>query len=199
MNTPSHFLITAALEKALPRLQMVKGAILWGAVAPDLPLWVISLISILYYHLILGWETSEAFRFVFAELYFQNQFWIVSHNLLHAPVLLMLGLTFVWYKRHRLDLRNNLRDRWLLWFLLACLLHTLIDIFTHANDGPLIFFPLEWTIRFQSPVSYWDSRHYGRAFRLFEQALDGALLVYLYGQWVVRYLDKLIRSLSQSK
>lgn len=189
MNTPSHFLMTAALEKACPRLQIAKGAFLLGAVAPDLPLWIISLISMLYYHLILGWKTSEAFRFIFRELYFHNPIWIISHNFLHAPVLLLIGFTWVWSTRRHPDFPS----RWLLWFLLACLLHTLVDIFTHANDGPLIFFPLEWTIRFQSPVSYWDPRHYGQEFGLFELALDSGLLIYLYSHRAVRWLGKLIR------
>ena len=54
--------------------------------------------------------------------------------------------------------------RWgpaLFWFAAACMLHTLIDIPLHYDDGPLVFYPLNWQARFYSPVSYWDPRRYG--------------------------------------
>ncbi|MBW4541248.1 MAG: hypothetical protein KME43_19230 [Myxacorys chilensis ATA2-1-KO14] len=90
MNTPSHFLMTAALDKALPRVPIVKRAFLLGAIAPDLPLWLLSIGSILYYHLILGWTRAETARLMFDDLYFHHPFWIASHNLLHSPLLLLI-------------------------------------------------------------------------------------------------------------
>ncbi|MGK7900260.1 MAG: hypothetical protein AB4352_02390 [Hormoscilla sp.] len=42
MNTPSHFLVNAALEKILPRLAIAKSAFLLGSIAPDLPLYILS-------------------------------------------------------------------------------------------------------------------------------------------------------------
>ena len=68
---------------------------------------------------------------------------------------------------------------WLFWFFAACFVHSVIDILTHAMDGPLILFPFNWSLRFQSPVSYWDPAHYGTQFTIFELTLDVALLVYL--------------------
>jgi hypothetical protein len=65
-----------------------------------------------------------------------------------------------------------------------------IDILTHVNDGPLLFFPFDWTVRFHSPVSYWDSAHYGREFGVCALALDLVCLGYLGGVrfwgWFVR-------------
>ena len=190
MNTPSHFLMTAALEKSLPKVAIVKSAFLFGSIAPDLPLWILSLSGIIYYHFFKGWSLADTASYMFGELFFQNPFWISSHNFFHSPVILLLGLSLVWYLR---DHPSFLR-RWLLWFLLACLLHSVVDIFTHADDGPLLFFPLEWTIRFQSPVSYWDHRYYGKEFGIFERVLDVALLLYLVTPWMYRHLRNLIRS-----
>ncbi|MBP7590472.1 MAG: cobalamin biosynthesis protein CobQ, partial [Chloroflexi bacterium] len=58
-------------------------------------------------------------------------------------------------------------------------LHTAVDIFTHADDGPVLTFPLDWHTRFKSPISYWDPAHYGRLVRLLEHLLDLLLVVWL--------------------
>lgn len=188
MNTPSHFLMTAALDKSLPRVPIVKSAFLLGSVAPDLPLWILSIGSISYYHFLQGWSLRDTFSFIFGELYFHNPFWIASHNFLHSPILLLLSLSLLWRSRRNIGSPS----RWFFWFLLACLLHSVVDIFTHADDGPLLFFPLEWTIRFHSPISYWDPQYYGREFRIFERVLNAVLLLYLFGSRICQYLRSLI-------
>lgn len=190
MNTPSHFLITAAIERALPRVPIVKTAFLLGSVAPDLPLWLLSIGGILYYHLILGWSTADTASLLFDTLYFHNPFWIAAYSLLHAPLILLTGILLVWPTRRNIGSRS----RWGFWFLLACSLHSLIDIFTHANDGPLLLFPLNWTIRFNSPLSYWDDRYYGKEFQWFELGLDIVLLLYLVTPRLYRCLSTLRRS-----
>ncbi|CAN5836940.1 hypothetical protein BH24DEI2_BH24DEI2_16360 [soil metagenome] len=89
-------------------------------------------------------------------------------------------------------LASGLATRWgrgLLWFAVGAALHTLIDIFTHAGDGPLFLFPLT-TYRFDSPVSYWDPVYYGRAFTVLEYALDALLLAYLGVTWWRRRVKK---------
>jgi len=190
MKTPSHFLMTAALDKSLPRVPIVKSAFLLGSIAPDLPLWILSISSIIYYHFIQGWSLADTFKLVFDQLYFHNPFWIASHNFLHSPLLLLLALGFVWRWRRNIGSPS----RWFFWFLIACLLHSVVDIFTHASDGPLLFFPLEWTIRFDSPISYWEPRHYGREFGMFENVLDVVLFLYLFGSRISRYVRRLIQS-----
>lgn len=189
MNTPSHFLMTAALDKALPRVPIHQQAFLLGSVAPDLPLWVLSLGGIVYYHFILGWSMTATSRLIFADLYFYNPFWLAFHNLLHAPILLVLGIALVWKKRRNIGSVG----RWLLWFLFACLFHSAVDIFTHVNDGPLLFFPLSWSIRFHSPISYWDPRYHGREFSRFEMALDGLLMFYLLRGRICHFVKRLKR------
>ena len=185
MNTPSHFLMTAGLDKAFRRVPIVKSAFLLGSVAPDIALWILSIGGIIYYHLILGWSMGETFRLMFDELYFHHPLWLGLCNLLHSPILLLSGLAIVFPRR------NNIGswERWFFWFLLACLFHTTVDIFTHADDGPLLFFPFEWSIRFNSPISYWDPRYYGREFALFELTLDLFLFIYLLSWRVRRFIN----------
>lgn len=190
MLTPSHFLMTAALDKSLPRIPIVKSAFLLGSVAPDLPLWFLSIGSLIYYHYILGWSVADTSRLVYDDLFFHNPFWIASHNFLHSPVLLLSGLVLTWrYRRH-----IGSTERWLFWFFVGCLFHTGVDILTHVEDGPLLFFPFEWTIRFHSAVSYWDYRYHGREFRVFERALDGTLLVYLLWRPICRVVRRWLPS-----
>ena len=175
MNTPSHFLITAALRQGLRRQPIAVAPWLFGSVAPDIALYLLSLGGALYYRVFLSWSAEATWQHIYGTLYFHHPFWIASHNLLHSPTLLLLILAFLWPRRQQ-------QGTWwttLYWFFLACLLHSVIDILTHVDDGPLVFFPFEWTIRYQSPVSYWDSHHYGTQFAVFELMLDVFLIGYL--------------------
>lgn len=178
MNTPSHFLMSAALDRALPRVPIVKSAFLVGSVAPDVPLWLLSLGGVLYYHVFLDWSPTQTANLMFDQLYFEHPVWIALHNLLHSPTLLLMGLALLWKKR-----RHIMSPwRWGFWFLVSCLLHSTVDILTHVDDGPLLFFPFEWTIRFRSAISYWDDQYYGREVGRIELLLDLFFMVYLL--WV---------------
>lgn len=129
----------------------------------------------MYYPLVAGLPPGEAGALMYDRLFYHNPLWVVSHNFLHAPFVLAAGLGLSWLGPKRLGPGR----RWLRWFLLSCALHTVIDIVTHHNDGPLVLFPLDWSWRFSSPVSYWDPEHYGGVFAVFELVLDVSLLVYL--------------------
>jgi len=167
--------MTAALRKRLRPLPIPQRAFLLGSVMPDIPFWLLSIGGGLYFRYGLGWSGEAAARHMFDTLYFYNPGWIAAYNVLHAPMLLGIFLLLLWPFRQRLD--SPLR--WLFWFVMACLFHSVVDIFTHVNDGPLLFFPFEWTIRFHSPISYWDPAYYGREFARFELALNLVLLLYL--------------------
>ncbi|NJP04697.1 MAG: hypothetical protein HC837_03225 [Chloroflexaceae bacterium] len=181
MNTPSHLIITAATQKFYRRTPIVRSAFLLGSVAPDLPLIVLWVSSTIHLHYNQGWTIRAAFRYL-EQLYFVDPIWIAAHNTLHSPTMLVLLLLPLWHYRQRI----NSWGRWMYWFLLACLLHSVIDIATHGNDGPLLLFPFQWSIRFYSPVSYWDPAYYGREFALFELVLTIGLLTYLFGASVWR-------------
>lgn len=182
MNTPSHWLITAALDKRFRALPIAHGAFLLGSVAPDMPLYLLTLAGWIHLHLIRGWSTVDAFRYMFDIQFFRDPVWIVGHNALHAPLLLLIGGVGLWRLRRRFPGAST----WGIGFVLGCLLHTAVDIPVHVDDGPLLLFPLEWTLRFRSVVSYWDPRHYGTQFFWFELALDLGLAAYLWGSGLLR-------------
>jgi hypothetical protein len=176
MQTYSHFLLTAVLQKTIfPTEPEAASSLLAGSVAPDAPLVLLSLGYVadrryIRPHLPDKTRCSPTYN----NLYFSNPWWIAAHNSLHAPLpLFALALFGV-----------LLRRRWLLWFALGCGLHTAVDIFTHADDGPALLFPLDWHKRFRSPISYWDPKYGGRTFRLLEHLLDLLLVGFLIFQRV---------------
>lgn len=178
MNTPSHLIVAASLRKGLRhRIPIIKSAFLIGSVAPDIPLYLLTLGGFIYYRYIRGWDIRATFEYMFDTLFFTDPFWMATHNVLHAPTMLLILLAALWTFRQRSDSPG----RWWFWFVVGCLFHTSLDIPTHVNDGPLLFFPFEWTIRYVSPVSYWDDRYFGREFTLFETTLNIVLLGYLFG------------------
>ena len=176
MNTPSHLIITAAIAESLPADRVVKSAALLGAIAPDIPLFFLSAGSFWYLSNSQGMPAGDAFRYMYGTMFYHDPWWIVLHNGLHAPLVLLACLSIVYWTQG--SVTGLLQSGWG-WFFLSCLLHTLIDIPTHYDDGPLIFFPFDWQTRFYSPVSYWDPQRFGRPFMIFEGALDVVLLGYL--------------------
>lgn len=177
MNTPSHLIINAAVVKRIggERIKIAQSAILWGSVMPDIPLGMLSLLTTFYYRVILGDPSPDLMEAVLHPLYFNSPFWISATSLLHSPFALGVYLTFLWRWRNQ----SGTARSWLFWFFIGCGLHSGIDILTHFNDGPLLLWPLNWQLRFQSPISYWDPAHYGRQFAVFEIILDAGLLLYL--------------------
>ena len=173
MNTPSHFLIGAAVAK-FARHPIVTGAFLVGSIAPDIPLYLLSIGGYIHYTN-QGMSATESFRLMFDRLFFHDPLWIALHNFLHSPLVLLVALSCLWTSRDRVGSLS----RWGFYFFMACLLHTAIDISTHVNDGPLLLFPLNWNLRFYSPISYWDPEYFGREFALFELSLDMLLLTVL--------------------
>ena len=209
LNTPSHAIIGAALRKGPgKRWAIPLSAVLWGSVAPDIPLYLLSVGGGLYYTQIMGMAAGDAARLMFDDLFFNDIGWKAAHNFLHAPLIVLAGLGLTWRKGFSTPIDTDVNtetkpegtDRvshWLFWFFAACLVHSVIDILTHAMDGPLILFPFNWSLRFQSPVSYWDPAHYGTQFTIFEIALDIALLLYLLVPLARRWLSRRRSNLSQ--
>lgn len=176
MNTPSHLIINAALHKKNKRGDIVKSAFLWGSVMPDIPLGILIIGFSIYYQFVLGLSPADVMESVFHQAYFNNPWWIAAHNVLHSPLSLGIYLVVLWRFRQQ----TGSRGHWWFWFVIGCLVHTIIDIPVHFDDGPLLFWPLNWATRFQSPVSYWDPAHYGIPFTIFEIVLDFGLLAYLF-------------------
>ena len=176
MNTPSHWLMTVAAGKVGPwKGNIPKWSLGLGSLAPDIPLYFLSFGGLFYFSVLKQWPDKQTFEHMYASdgLFFNDPIWIVLHNLFHSPtsLLILFGLS-------RLVASTKLK-RWLAYFLSACALHSVVDVFTHNDDGPLLFFPFEWKTRFVSPVSYWDSSHFGIEFMKFEIVLDAALVCFL--------------------
>lgn len=177
MNTPSHVLINLALKSAgKKRAESIPWmAIFLGSFMPDVPLGILSVAATFFYRVILGNQSPDLMEAVLHPLYFTNPFWISAHHMLHAPLALGLYLVFLW----RWRAQPGKVQYWLFWFFVSCGFHAGVDILTHFNDGPLLFWPLNWSYRFPSPISYWDPAHFGNQFRIFELILDLGLLGYL--------------------
>ncbi len=183
MNTPTHFLMTAAIRRALPTLQISRSAAFLGSVAPDLPLYVLCLSGLLFYRYVAGWSLPEAADWIFGTLYFEHPLWIGLHNFLHSPLNLSILLVLISFA-----VRSAAWRWWWLWFLCSCMLHSVVDIFTHYDDGPLLLWPLNWHLRFHSPVSYWDHRHFGSEASRFELLLVICLAGYLVWPRIAKLL-----------
>jgi membrane-bound metal-dependent hydrolase YbcI (DUF457 family) len=178
LNTiPSHLVINAAIEKRFgASFKLAKSAFLWGSVAPDIPLAFLSLGYFVYNRYFFGQSAPKMMSSTFDDLYFNNPLWIASHNFLHSPTALIIYALLLWRFRDK----PNIRGGWWLSFVFGCMVHSVIDILTHYNDGPVLFFPFDWHIRFHSPVSYWDKAHHAGQFFWVEVGINMALLGYLF-------------------
>ncbi|NNF53185.1 MAG: hypothetical protein HKN03_01960 [Acidimicrobiales bacterium] len=144
-----------------------------GGLAPDVGLYALTAGAAMFYPTVRGLSLQETFALAFDDLFFNDPLWIIVQNTLHSPVVLG-GLTAV------AALTSKKR---LLSFALGCLLHTAMDIPVHHDDGPLYLFPFNWSLRFSSPVSYWDPAHYGRLVQPVDMAITligGAYLLYAW-------------------
>jgi hypothetical protein len=178
MQTYTHALLTAALGHGLRAhaVPVRSRAFLLGSFMPDAPLFLLTLGFAGYYRFIEALPAGYRFFEWYDVLYFTNPVWIASHNALHAPLMvLLLGGVGYWAAQ-----RGHGWGWSLVWFALGCGLHSLVDIGTHYDDGPVIFFPFNWSWRFHSPISYWDDDHYARLVAPLEHVLDAALIGYLW-------------------
>jgi len=151
MLTPTHVLLTLAAGRSLGLGRDRLAAAAVGAAAPDVPLVLLAVGEVLRGWLVLGLPWVRAHELI-GERYFTDPWWIAAHQLLHAPVpllgLLLIATTLVCAAPDR---------RWpvlVLVGLLGAAGHAGIDVLTHRGDGPLLGFPLDWSWRWEAPVSY---------------------------------------------
>ena len=172
--------MTTLIARQLPRQPMPvhTRALLLGSILPDVPFILLTLVGEIYFRWFAKLPTSGTImEYLHFTLFFMNPIWIIGHNFFHSliinSVLIALG-----YYGWRHAIQSGLP---LFWLAVSMQFHTVIDVFTHASDGPLLFFPLNWSYRFASPVSYWESTHLGRVFMLLEYSMD--LLIIGYWGW----------------
>ncbi len=211
MNTWSHYLVNAALNRPIRKTQAGRikrklpnirsRAFLLGGILPDVPLILMGFVMFVADLLVGNYTLADimagpggngegppaAFQqsyigTLFDDWFFNNPIVLALHNLFGSPLLLLAYIAagfWLW--------RNG--RQWggtLFWLAIGCMLHTLADIPLHHDDGPLLLFPLNWDIRFESPFSYWDSDHGAAAWSTFEVGLDIVLFVWLLGGWLWR-------------
>ncbi|MBI5965201.1 MAG: metal-dependent hydrolase [Chloroflexi bacterium] len=188
MNTlPTHLVINAAIEKKFgAKFKLAKSAFLWGSVTPDIPLGLLSLGYFFYNSYFTVQPVSGMMNSAFDNLYFNNPWWIASHNFLHSPTALIIYAVLLW----RFVDKIGTRGHWWLSFVFGCMIHSVVDILTHYNDGPVLFFPFDWHTRFHGPVSYWDKAHYASQFVYFEVGLNIVLLGYLFLPKLINQVKK---------
>ena len=186
MITPTHAVVNAVLARSTglrTKLSVQsRVAFVVGGVAPDIALYILSVAAVVYYPLIDGVSISDAHERAMYDLYFNSPWWIAGHNLLHAPIILLAVIAAA--SLFTSSWRRRIRS-----FAAGALVHSMIDIFVHHDDGPLVFFPVSWSIRFSSPVSYWDPDHYGWFLRPLDLAISAAGAVWLTRWWRSRRPD----------
>ncbi|QQA41559.1 cobalamin biosynthesis protein CobQ [Pelagovum pacificum] len=140
MNTPAH-LIFGAAAFARPGRPAESTAAIIGALLPDLSLYLLA-----GWHLFILGTPPET---VFGELYFSESWgrvFRIDNSFILWGIALAVGLA--------------LKNRVVIALTGAALLHLAFDFPLHHDDGRPHFWPLTSWI-FESPVSYWDRRHYG--------------------------------------
>jgi hypothetical protein len=170
MNTPAH-LIFGLTAFGKPDRRDVTAAALIGALLPDFSLYVMTS----WHLMILG--TSP--QVVFDQLYF-SQAWQNIFRVDNSIVLWFLALVLglMWRSPVVIALCG------------AALLHLVLDFGLHHDDGRAHFWPISNWI-FASPVSYWDSNHYGNIVAPIEVAASLACCWWLWK----RFTGRLIRAL----
>ncbi|MEL6107349.1 MAG: metal-dependent hydrolase [Planctomycetota bacterium] len=174
MNTPTHALINWTAARMTSR-RFPPSAVLLGSIAPDIPLYGLSFGGVIWFRWVKQWEWERVGNHLFADLFYNDPWWITLHHSLHSPTVLVIALLAT-----RLATgATRFMESWWSWFFASCMLHTLVDIPVHHDDGPLVFWPFNWSYRYASPVSYWDPDHFGRPTMMFEALLTVALLARL--------------------
>lgn len=186
MQTPTHALINWTIAPVVAKWvgcqQIPTSAVLIGAVAPDLALYALSFGGAAWFRWGEGRPWGDVMRHMYGNLFYNDPWWISFHNLLHSPLVLVVALLALYAYLGQAAFVHS----WWVWFFGSCMLHTLVDIPVHHDDGPLVFWPLHWGFRFESPVSYWDPKHYGRIMVPFEIVLMTGLGINAVFRWFQR-------------
>lgn len=139
MNTPSHAILNLAL--LIDQQPQAALSIVVGAILPDAPIFA------LYLWAKLIRQASE--QEIWTVLYWQP-FWQNLTATVHSIPLALIGIAIAHYCRWQ----------WVEIFCLSVLFHAFLDLPVHHDDAHRHFFPFS-NYRFISPISYWDSKHYG--------------------------------------
>jgi hypothetical protein len=147
-------------------------AFLFGSVLPDLPLILTTIVCLIIDSASgaggAGGEDADSVTSrLFNTWYFENPWVMAEHNLFHSQVTLLTMMLISYQCRWSFPF----------WVVVSAWIHATSDIPVHHDDGPLIFFPLNWEYRFRSPISYWDPAYHGVPFFICEHILDAVIIL----------------------
>ncbi len=157
MNTPSHLILNLALLRR-PSPPVMTWPILLGALIPDAAMFV-------FY----GWARWQRMpeQTIWSETYY-SQPWQTIFAVGNSMPLGLLAAA----------LGYGLKRLWLGLLGASMVLHHLADLPLHHDDAHQHFWPLS-SVRFISPISYWDVDHLGRLGATLEMTLVLVATVYL--------------------
>lgn len=143
------------------------AAIVWGSLIPDLPMVV--------FYVIEKFFLGHSEQYIWGTAYFLPQ-WSQFIDVFNSLPLIGLGFLLCYWQKSRWG--------WLLFS--GMFLHVLGDLPLHHDDGHHHFFPLSnW--RFDSPVSYWDTDHYGGIVSVIEAIAVLIACLYLFRAYQSRW------------
>ncbi len=149
MNTPTHLAVAVTILGRRSQPQNTKW-IIWGALLPDIPMYLLLAFDLL---------RRVPIQEIFDSRYFQD-YWQIPLNIFNSIPLYvaLLALAYV-YKWQGLK-----------YLSLAALLHIALDFPVHREDAHAHFWPFtNW--HFISPVSYWEHDHYGGVVSMIENVI----------------------------
>ena len=148
MNTTSHVILNLLPQKSLFRgteqkKRIILGGIL-GSLLTDIPMFLF----FIYTSIIQGQEQSE----IWLTSYYLPG-WQEFFNIFNSiPIFILIFLAAYWKHLPSLSL-----------FALGGFLHSITDLLVHHDEGHAHLWPFsDWV--FNSPVSYWDPKAYGKIF-----------------------------------
>lgn len=170
MNTPTHAILNLAIlgKKAFPQANLI---IAIGGIFPDIPIFIFYFWAKFIQRL----PESQIWR----EAYYQP-FWQNITALFHSIPIACIGVAIAYF------LNSPMAQV----FCLSLILHSLLDLPVHHDDAHRHFFPFS-NYRFISPISYWDTRHYGGIVMIIEwiSVIVGSVYCFsLVQSWIGRGL-----------
>lgn len=158
MNTPAHAVLNLAFlgRRNKPNWNPL---IIWGALIPDL-----AMFGFYAYMMAVGVPQTQIWG---VEYY--RPFWQLIFDFFNSIPLALVGLGIMLYaKRTGIAL-----------LFASIILHCLEDLPLHNDDAHRHFWPLS-DYRFISPVSYWDTDHYGNVAGVLELIVMAVASVYVF-------------------
>lgn len=175
MNTPAHLIVAAAVF-ARPHKPAVTCAAIVGGFLPDVSLYALAAWSL--------FVQGNSAQHVFDIQYFSSewqQIFAVDNSFFVWSLVIATGLL--------------LRIHWMWALGGAGFLHLCLDFPLHHDDARQHFWPVtDWV--FQSPLSYWDRKHYGDIVSLLEIGLCIACLIFLWSRFETKFARVLITAVA---